>query len=229
MVVKNKKLGVLVVFLLTLVLFSYGVYATPSGASVTPSAPETWNGGSVGSVAAYGGNITQIDLDSQTQTQVWQGYYGEVSGNMTLNDASGNTMYDWSLLGLSGEVYASRVNNVAWGSVVAQNTCTTDEGLTGTGSDRVNRTFTASSNTAFSVGATAIGVNTACSTYTYVNNASQSASFEEILLDDGANSIYATFIDADTTGFDGSTHDFQLIVPVSSGSTTTYYFYVELE
>lgn len=60
--------------------------------------------------------------------------------------------------------------------------------------------------------------------------------FEEVLLYDPDNVVpifTALLEEIDTAGFDGAYHDFQLIVPENGHgvdvSTTTYYFYVELE
>jgi hypothetical protein len=222
---KKAPLSILIVMLVLLVPVAYAI---PSGAGVTPGTSETRTAPAAGSHGAYGGNITQLDLDANTQTLVWQGYFGEVSGDIVLEDASGDRLYNWSVGSTSGEVYASLSDAVTWGTIAAENDCTTDESITGTGADRVNNTFTASSNTEFQVGGTTITVNTACALNTFVNSAS-SSDFEEIMLDDGSNIVYATILEDNLVGFDGSTHDFQMLVPEDNdGTTTTYYFYVEL-
>ena len=59
--------------------------------------------------------------------------------------------------------------------------------------------------------------------------------FEEVLLYEPTTSsvIYASILDEDVLGFDGNTHDFEMMVPEDGHgvdtSVTTYYFYVELE
>lgn len=59
--------------------------------------------------------------------------------------------------------------------------------------------------------------------------------FEEVLMYDPVTRsiIFASIIDEDVNGFDGATHDFEMLV-LEDGhetdvDTTTYYFYVELE
>lgn len=217
-----------VVFVTLLLAFAAAAYAVPLGANVTAGPAETWGGLTPGSYIAQGGNITPINITGYSQTDAWQGFYGEVTGNLTLRDNSGDQMYAWTLVNLSGEVYASQSNAVTWATIAGEQDCTTDEALTGTGSDRTNRTFTNASLTSWDVGG--VTISAACQTYTYVNNASQNVSFEEIILDDTANIVYATKLYADTTGFDANTHDYQMIVPDNTTTaTTTYYFYVEFE
>jgi hypothetical protein len=222
----NKTFTILIIILI--LLFPV-VYAVPEGATVTPGTSETRQSSGAGSHGAFGGNITQLNVSGDTQTLVWQGYHGEVSGDIVLEDASGDRLYHWPVSVTTGEVYASLSNAVTWGNIAAQNVCTTDESITGTGSDKVSNTFTASSNSAFQVGGTTIIANTACATNTYINSSSQSSDFEEIMLTDGSNTVYAAILENNLAGFDTNTHDFQMIVPEDNdGTTTTYYFYIEL-
>lgn len=221
------KLGIAVLAIM-LTLYLPSALAMPTGADVQAGIPTTKGFFAAGTIAAQGGNQTELNATTETQTKAWQGFYGEVLGNLTLRSSSG-TLYEW-LGSTTGTVFASRQSSIDWTNITAQNDCTTDESLTGTGSDRVNKTFTQSNNTAFTIAGQTIATGTACTAHTYVNNVSQNAVFEEIILSStGGVSIYATRIDADTTGFDGATHDFQMIVPETrNATTTTYYFYAEL-
>ena len=45
-------------------------------------------------VAAQAGNVTQLTITHIMITKRWQGYYGNVTGTITLDDADNNTMYD---------------------------------------------------------------------------------------------------------------------------------------
>jgi len=222
-----RKLLLTTIVVMTL-LFSAVAYAVPNGANVNVQGSETKSSDAASSHGAFGGNITEVNLDQNSQTLVWQGYFGEVSGALVLEDASGDVLYNWTATLAEGEVYASQSNNVTWASIAAQNDCTTDESLTGTGNDRVNNTFTASSNSEFLVGGTTIAANSACKTNTLANGA-VTADFEEVLLTDGSNTVYASIMENNVAGFDAATHDFQMIVPEDNdGTTTTYYFYMEL-
>jgi len=212
-----------------LLVSAIAAYAIPDGATVAVGASETKAAMSAGNTTAQGGNITEVNLTGETQTNAWQGFFGEVSGEVVLEDASGFRFYNWSILTITGEVYTSRDSSIDWTTVDGVTDCTTDETLTGTGTDRVNNTFTRNTTlSGWSVGA--VSITDACQTYTNVISAPQTTSFEEIILNaTGVTSIYATKIDADTTGYDNTTHDYQVIVPDNSTTaTTTYFFFTEL-
>jgi hypothetical protein len=63
---------------------------------------------------AYAGNVTQLMLVGKSVTQSWQGYAGNVSGTITLDDSAGDTMYDWAVASPQGEVYATYLPTVDW-------------------------------------------------------------------------------------------------------------------
>jgi hypothetical protein len=205
-------------------------YAEPEGAIVTLGVEERGNVSQApGNATAAGGNITNVNLTATTITEAWHGFYGQIAGNISLEDSAGFRMYAWAFGATGGEVFASRSNAVAWATIAAENDCTTDEALTGTGSDRTNLTFTASSNSAFTVGTTNIAANSACSTHTYVNSTAQAVDFEEVILDDTTNIVYTGLLENNAQGFDNGNYDFQIIVPDNRTSAVeTYYFYAEL-
>lgn len=200
----------------------------PDGATVTPGTPETKTNATAGSVNAQGGNITPVDLAGETQTRNWQGFYGNVSGNLTLEDASGDQLFAWALAVLSGEIFASQDSSVDWTTIAGVTDCTTDETITGTSNDRVNNTYTLNNSVSFDVANATI--TSACQAFTYVNSAPQSTDFEAVILNatNATNTVYATRINASATAFDGTTTDYQLIVPANQ-TTLTYYFYVEFD
>lgn len=225
------KVGI-AVFAIMLAILLPSVLAAPSGMDINAGPATTKGFFGAGLIGAQGGNATSLNASVETQTLAWQGFYGEVIGNVTLRDMNGNQIYSWEQLIENGTVFASRDSNVDFTNITAQNDCTIDEDLTGTGSDRVNKTFTPSNNTEFRIGTSIIVAGTACTAHTYVNNASQSIDFEEIILTDngGQTSIFATKIENDATGFDGGQHDWQMIVPEYRNETlSTYYFYAELK
>jgi hypothetical protein len=86
----------------------------------------------------------------------------------------------------------------------------------------------------FYVSTTHIANSTCRSIATYVNDAkqavSESAVFQEVLLTDNANIVYATLLEDNSIGFDNGRYDFQMIVPEDDTITTptTYYFYAEI-
>jgi hypothetical protein len=104
---------------LLVVLLSVNVLAVqPFGASLTPGtsvrAPEDLAGNVSNAIA---GNVTELTVTGFSITQSWQGYFGNVTGVITLNDNSDNVMYNWSVASPQGEIYASTNNSILWGYI----------------------------------------------------------------------------------------------------------------
>ncbi len=215
-----------------------GVRADPSGATLTPGSSERAPLGSPGSLAVQAGNVTELNISGTSITQSWAAFYGEVSGSITLEDANGNKFYDWTAANPQGEVYAARVSSITWSNVrCANDTEISNENTAlnmGSAADNITNTFTSTTHPQFYVGSVNIAANSCKATNAYVNGASQTTDFYNVLLSDGTgNIIYTSILDPDTTGFDGDTHDFELLVGedghgAAAGTTTTYYFWVEL-
>ncbi|RLE47578.1 hypothetical protein DRJ25_02055 [Candidatus Woesearchaeota archaeon] len=224
---KNK---LAIAMLLTIVLLSLGLaIGAPAGAIVNKLSADSMPVRPLGTISALGGKHTPLNLSGETQTLVWQGIFGDISGNVTLSDAANHTLYSWQALNLSNaKIFASRSSTVSWQSITAQNNCSVDQDLTGLFSDRVNATFTPSANAEILVGDISISANSTCAAWTYINSSAQTDKFQELILTDGVSTIYATAIEQNATGFDSSKHDFQMLLPeTQNSSTSTYYFYVE--
>lgn len=211
-------------------LLPQGLAADIDGSTITAGTPSTRSFVYTQTTTALGGANKSINATTETQTLAWQAFYGNITGNITLETTTGAEFYSWKEAH-NGTVLASRSNAIDFTTLTALNNCSEDQTITGTGSDRTNLTFTPSNNTIFEIGGITIAASTACTTHTYVNSTKQYTKFEEILLQaTGAQSIYATRIETNTTGFDGKQHDFQIIVPDYQNSTTsTYYIYVAIE
>jgi len=185
------------------------------------------------SVTAKGGNITAMNFSVETQTYYWQGFFGNVSGNIVLDDAAGNTFYDWAVSAPAGELYASRGSAIQWDNIICANSThvASEEVLTGDGSDSVSNTFTSNNTQEFYVGTVRFPVdNCSYATKTY-NSSGVKGTFEEILLyDDDSDLIYTTIIQNDAGGFNQQTVDFQILVAENGtdASSTPYYFFIEL-
>src|SRR3989344_8533797 len=67
--------------------------------------------GSANTPHVSGGYIFTINLTGETQNARWKAFIGNASGVLTLDDSSGNTIYDWTLSTTTGEVYATRQSN----------------------------------------------------------------------------------------------------------------------
>lgn len=209
-------------------------------------------------IEAEAGNVTELFVNGTTQTMHWQGFYGNITGTITLDDAQNNTMYDWHLAEPQGEIYASTDSAVSWSSISCLNatssysisTLEASIGLDTTSVDGVDETFCSTCNASettphvnhktFWVGTVTIPANSCPATALYVNDAPQTTDFVEVLLQDGDAPVYTSIIEDDQPntedgkiGFDGLNHDFQMIVGENGTDgddlTTTYYFYVELE
>jgi hypothetical protein len=231
--------------ILVLLPYAQFVFAEPS------APPAILNGGSERrnlseltdiSIQAQGGNITQIDIDALTITRSWQGYYGNISGGITLDDANNNTFYNWSVTAGSaaGEVYATRNDTITWTGINCTSSAqrSSEESFlsqfAGDG-DSVTNTFNTTTHPSFIVGSENITADSCFSTNTNVNGAPDVNRFHQVLLTDGSaaeNIVYTSLIDPAQTGYDGGTYDFQLLVgeDESDGNEgpTTYYIWVEL-
>lgn len=218
----------LLIGLLILTAMSTMAYAQVYGATTQVGTPETIANGTPGNATAQGGNITLVNLTGVGRVRAWQGFYGQVNGNFSLQDNSGDVLYAWNITNHTGEVYASRNSTIDFTTVAGVQTCTVDEDLTATGRERTNRTFT-NATVNFTVGD--VNITSACRTFTYVANATQTANWEEIIINaTGVTSIYVVKINESTTAFDGTSQDYQMIVPDNiTSATTIYYFFAEFD
>lgn len=241
---RNKKItGILIISIMVLIAgiinFTYAqqtgaVVANVSTSQKAASNPD-WGNHSKGA-------IHTIRLNAEQQDSKWKAYVGNVSSTFVLDDANDYSIYQWTLDSFSGQVYIARNNAIAWGSVgcaSAANKVTEDTSINhlSTAADSVNRTFSQQIHNNLTVGSTFIGNNSCYSTVTWQNDANHqlnsSAPFQELLLWDGDDMIYTVFVENDKVGYraDGTTYDFQAIVPddgTGSNPALTYYFYLEL-
>ena len=201
----------------------------------------TSNSNAADSDIARGGYISNVDLSASTQTAKWQGYFGEISGMITLQDASGNQMYKWDWVSASGgTVFAvARATAPIWTDVADRDVGAASVDMQwgyGGSADSANITFDdPDGNTEFDVAGSTVATGSRDALYTLLQNGTAST-FEEVLLTDQTvtNSIddfiFACRIDNEGPDFQGGTSDYQLIVPDTplASTTTTYYFYVEM-
>lgn len=237
-------LSLYVVIVLTLMsIFVCAVQPFGAQTSVVDSerAPED----TAGNDTALAGNVTEMDIFGFSITQAWQGYFGNVTGTVQLADASDNVMYNWSLASPEGEVYACNESSIDWASVacfdIASNGVALEAafGVATDDVDGVTETFsTGNGHDLFYTNNVEFTEGTCPSTQNYDDTgAGVDNHFEEVLLTDGSYAtqvIFTSILDEeDVAGFDGDLHDFEMLV-LEDGhgtdtSTTTYYFWVELE
>ena len=191
-------------------------------------------------ITTAGGSFTTLILNATTQTLRWKAYVGNVSGKLALDDANGKSIFDWRVASVTGEVYTTRNSTIDWSSIQCANSTTINNedlsmNMSLSSPDTINKTFNVSIHKSFYVGTILMQNSTCRSIATYVNDTAQasleSASFQEMLLQDGYNRmVYATLINQNTTGYNNQKYDFQMIVAENEWQTTptTYYLYVEL-
>ena len=188
------------------------------------------------------GTIITVNLDSLQQNQRWKAYVGNVTGKLTLQDADGYAIYDWTLNStFTGNVFASRNGTVDWTDINCSTQAHIDAETTflnhvATADDTINATFNSTDHASFF--AADLLMDDCRYTPTYVNDTPQAqnstARFQQVLLSDmGSGSIlYTTRIENDQMGYNPNmTFDFQLLVPESGtvGVNVNYYFYIELQ
>ncbi len=250
----NRRNLSVIFFILGLLVTSYIVSAAPTGPSniIRGASQRAGLNSTEKTQVAEAGNMTALKVNATSITARWQGFYGNITGEFTLDDASNNTLYNWLIVTVQGEIYASNGTNVAWSSIDCANfsangkeknvNLSTLNTLIGYASDieqgnsdSVNATFNQTYGddaSTFAVGTRTINNADNCSMATlFVNEVYQTARFKEVLLTDNISIIFTALLEQDQTGFSGSTLDFEMIVGVNgsqSGTTKNYYFYVEL-
>ena len=232
--------SVLIFSFLVLIGLLYFVSADPVGPnSIAISSNETSVAPGAATLNISGGRIATINVTANTQNSRWKAFVGNVSGSFTLDDASGSTIYDWSLTSLSGEIYATRFSgSITWANVNCSNITWMEQenvNMNHTNSqDNLSATFVAGTHTSFVLAGNNLVANSCRTLNTYVNNATQDTDFEEVVLFETIknNTIFTTILENEVTGFDSNSYDFQMIVPEIGLETftgsTAYYLYVEI-
>lgn len=201
-------------------------------------------------VQAQAGNVTALNINATRITDRWQGYYGNVSGTITLDDAFNNSMYAWSMANPEGEIYASNGSVSDWSTVFCFNFSNSKNndlnkvqkfngtdvenalGMDANDADGIDETFNETYTGSFNIGSSvSITGDSGCSLVSlYVNDEVDKLNFNETILTDNNSMIYTTVLEQSANGFSGSNLDFQLIVGENGDVTeaTQYYFYIEL-
>jgi hypothetical protein len=181
---------------------------------------------------AEAGNVTYLDINGTSATELWQGYFGTVSGGITLADANGDSFYDWNVINGVGEVLATRSIVVDWSLINCSNQTQIYQeeellNIPNESNNGVNDTYLMTNHPEFEVGGRYISNCRATKT----NNATEEKSrFWNVLLSSNStNTVYVALLDNDQVGFNGSIIDFQLLVPVDRiTGIATYNMYLEI-
>jgi len=222
-----------------IIIMSEIINADPTGVSVEFNETLNYSIQPAAAITTAGGTFTTLRLNTTTQNLRWKAYAGNISGKLTLDDGANYTIYDWSLALIAGEVYASRNSSINWANIncsnrtsvyAEENAMNISEG----NPDTINRTFINKIHKQFVSGSRLIVNSTCPAIATYVNDTAQApaenATFQEVLLNDGASMVYATLLETGLDGFNKQKYNFQLILPEKGipSAPTTYYFFAEL-
>lgn len=239
----NRKLAKAMLLAIILILLAMDVYlilGQPTGADIIFNESVNVTPAPGAEISTFGGSFTTLVLNITQQNPRWKAYVGNVTGQLVLADNNDIKVYDWALATITGEVYASRNDTITWGSIqcLTNPVLSSEEtflNITTSVVDSINSTFNNTVHQSFFVGSILIANSTCRAIATYVNNTAQApsetADFQEILLDDGTNLVYATVLEQDQAGYDVSkTFDFQTILAENefSGTPTPYFFYAEI-
>ncbi len=227
----NKILLTLAVMLLIITT----VAGDPGNATITEGASE--QGGSIlseDSTTAEAGNITHLDVDFGRRTMVWQGFYGNVSGSITLESGGGAKFYEWNATNLQGEVMATRDSIGDWSAINCTNQThwETEESALNIDSssfEGINETYETFTHPQFEIGSKTFEANTCRAVRPFVSGGIEGTFYNVMLNTDVDTTVYVAMLAEDTAGYDDAEVDFELLVPVdTSTGQSTYYFYVEI-
>lgn len=240
------------IWIVALTLLVIGVVAAPhSPTELVNEGSDRRDVSSTGwAVPAQAGNVSELRINTSTITQGWQGYYGNISGTIVLDDANNNSMYTWDLVDPEGEIYATRDSDgIDWsgGNIICAMSAhveteesTLNFNLGGKQDvDGINETFKEGTHPGFNVSTNDFSPDVCNYTVsTYVDDGADSNRvFNETLLYSTSDSalIYTALIvagGADGFKADDTQYDFQMLVAEDGHngdtSVTDYYFYVEI-
>lgn len=230
---KKKELLLILISFLVLVLHSYLVFSDPLGANIQPGESTRRQEPNATNITAQGGNVTFIIADLSQTTNIWQGFFGTVTGGILLEDASGNRFYDWNVVDAVGEIIATRNLVDDWASINCTNQTQIYKeeerlNIQNSSSDGINDTYTSTAHPTFDIAGKFLSGCRATRTY---NSTTANSVFWNVLLNtNSSNTVYTVVMENDITGFNGSQVDFQLLVPVDRlTGQATYFLYVELD
>jgi hypothetical protein len=206
----------------------------PSGAALTEGLEGRGTNPGVSTVDAQAGNVSALNLDQTRITDIWQGFFGNVSGQIILENSAGANFYDWALAAITGEVYATRNTVTDWTGINCSNSTHWEEeetelNILTASVDGINETYDAQTHPSFQVGTKTFASDVCPSVRPYNGTAAASQFYNVMLNTNLTNTVYTVILAENQNAFDNSTADFEILVPADrTTSLATYYFYVEL-
>jgi hypothetical protein len=217
------------------------IAAAPVGANVSAGTPVTLGTGAVGSVEAWGGNITAVNLQINSTTLHWQAFYGNVTAGLRLASGQSGTTYTvkaWTVSNLTGMVYVSPSSNVDFSALSSYSPTLADVDAAFPFLSGANDAATASgsnnANPLIRVGSYTIPANSRPIIQT--NNGSNYPAWTQVVLNFGnlsssSHYVFAVPINSSGNAYDNTPAHYQIMVPANAtaGASTTYYFYGEIQ
>lgn len=228
---KTKMKGLFLSALMVLSIFAMAavpVSAGPGTTSATEESSTNPDPTASGTITTQGGEISNVTLVADSFTERWAGFYGNVTGTISLGSAEAGTAdlykWDWTVAD-EGEVIASTSNSITWADLVNGAAAEVDAANAwnfDSGSDKAADTFVDDTGS-FTIGdATAAAAPLALTEGGYNTGIIKDAT----TVTGKGDLLFVVSINTGGTTFNGETHDFEMIVP--TGATENYYFYVEL-
>ena len=78
----------------------------PSSMEITSNTTNAYPQGSL--INKTRGYIYTVTVNESQPSRKWAGYVGNINGEYALQDASGNALYDWDIVTITGELYATK-------------------------------------------------------------------------------------------------------------------------
>ena len=190
-----------------------------------------------GTHAAVGGDVTYLNLSTNSSTLKWQGYIGSVEGNLYLGSGTDSLFFFGAISDDQIQsVFASTDSNFNFASLSAASGADVDTVYSwSTGdSDSGTNVFNDGTKTIASVSNVPVANLTAYTSGGVLNNSIYSVG---VFKDDGSVAqdeynvlAYGVTVVNDQKDFRNSTTiDYELIVPVNQSASQTYYFFLDIE
>ncbi|MDK2849830.1 MAG: hypothetical protein PWP03_809 [Candidatus Woesearchaeota archaeon] len=205
------------VVLLMLYSFTGFVRADPTGATVTAGTAVTGSGTTSDNITINAGEVMSANIYGKTITTKWAGFYGNISGGISLEDSSGNVFYNWSVSDVTGAVVYAANDTVSDWTLSNASEADMPAYVQGTATDSFSNTFTASEQFTSPTKT----VDNVLYAVTY-----GTGTFKTYALKTTSEIIFAGKSPGTAAGFNGNNVDYQILVPAQSN--TNYYFYLEL-
>jgi len=200
-------------------LIGESAYAAYQGSNTSVIKTGRITQSSAGNATADGGNVTLVNLTATVSTDKWQGFYGNVTGTLSLG-LNSNSFYDFSAA-TPLSVFAglnSSFDFSGLAQVEPDDMDTAYDFSTPADNDQAADVFTQTNIIS------GIDVNT-----TLLNGAAgnwYTGLFSDGNVGNQSNYVFGANV-TNGAGFDGTLNDYQIMVPVNA-PTMAYYFFVEI-